>query len=91
MFSCDHRAQSPPVAFFFSRIPTDQAAFKAEDKEKFQNQQDLPKWNHESYLTTSVCPAPSSGDKSELKDTGKVISFDKDESYKCDEEKLRYS
>lgn len=41
-------------------------------------------------LTTSVC-TPSSGNKSELKDIGKVISFDKDESYKYDEEKLRYT
>lgn len=80
------------MTLFFSRIHIDQTVFKAERRQGEVSKPASPTQGKtiNPILTISVCPSPS-GDKSELKDTGKALSFDKDKSYKYDEEKLRYT
>lgn len=92
MFPCDHKLTGHSHLqwpFFFSRSNNLQSRKKT--RRSFKTSKSYPSETMNPILTTSVCPAPSSGDKSELKDTGKVISFGKDESYKYVEEKLRYT
>lgn len=63
---------------------------KEDNEEFFKSSKSYPSEMIYDILTASVCTAISSGDDSELKDTGRVISSDKYKPYNDVEQKLRY-